>query len=123
MATNTIVGASTSINPQPQSRLLSIPGEAREIILKHALPVKMNLVLDPPVDSAVVTPRRALPESILDAAALLRVSKQIYQEAVPLLYAENIPTIINPAPYGVLDSHLPTKALDSIKKLEVFIHS
>lgn len=123
MATNTIVEAPTSIKPQPQSQLLSIPGEARKMILEHALPSKRNLILDPQVFSSFGAPRRLLPQSILDAAALLRVSKQVYHEAVPLLYSENIPTIMTPIAYGVLDSHLPIEALVSIKKLEVAIKS
>ena len=76
MASNSIVGAPSTINPQPQSRLLSIPGETRRLILQQAVPSNTHLILDPESrESYEEDPQRVSYGSI---AALLRVSKQIY---------------------------------------------
>ncbi|KAF2161014.1 hypothetical protein M409DRAFT_59534 [Zasmidium cellare ATCC 36951] len=95
---------STHLQPQPHSHLLSLPTELRlqiwELLLLHHVHILKTLLQTSPTHRPI--------------ASLLRTSKQIYAETLPILYGENTflahPTLLTTLPAFLLSktgSHRP----------------
>ena len=97
--------------------LMTLPSEIRLSILKHALPRNENLVLDT-LNYTLRGP--SYNYAYKSTASILRVSKQLYIEAVPLVYERNVVTFIDARhPHTpALDQHFSELALSNIRKLE-----
>lgn len=107
----------SAVVSQPESRLLSIPTEVRENILQYALPHHKHAVLDPDYER---WPGPIEPCDYDGTISVLCISKQIYNEALPLLYGCNTISILEPSIHNNDPlNDLPQTALKLIIKAEI----
>jgi hypothetical protein len=105
---------------QPGSLLLSIPAELRGNILEYALPHNEHVVLDHEYQNWPGYINPATTCNYEGIVTLLCVSKQIYNEALPLLFGNNTISVLEPSLHdNMYLNNLSPAALTSITDMEI----
>ena len=107
-------------DPAPIGRFLNIPWDIRLSIYKLCLPCNKNLVLDPHHMSSHAPRYRCYYKN---TTSLLRISRQVHSEVLPLVYSINTLTIVRPIQMPKLEQVLSEAGLQQVRDIEVCVVS